>query len=65
MLTVKFDQSVGDTNRAFRKGQVVNSNEAPDVWLRQQMRAGHATEVETEKAPADKVERKIPKYEKR
>jgi len=65
MLTVKFGQSVGDTNRAFRKGQVVTSNEAPEVWLRQQVRAGHATEVETEKAPADKVERKTPKYEKR
>lgn len=65
MLTVKFEQSVGDTNRAFRKGQVVTSNEAPEVWLRQQVRAGHATEVETEKTPADKVERKMPKFEKR
>lgn len=65
MFTVKFEQSVGDTNRAFRKGQVVSSNEAPEVWLRQQVRAGHATEVETEKAPADKVERNKPKYEKR
>lgn len=65
MMTVKFEQSVGDTNRAYRKGQIVTSNEAPEAWLRQQVRAGHATEVETEKAPAEKVERKIPKYEKR
>lgn len=64
-MTVRFNESVGNTDRAFRKGQIVTDKEAPEVWLRQQVRAGHATEVETDKAPADKVERKTPKYEKR